>query len=52
VSVDTVRAGALRVPVARWTLRTRFGGTPVETVNLADAAELERRLAAWLRGGS
>lgn len=52
VSADTVRAGALGVPVARWTLRTRFGGTPVETVHLTDAAELERRLAAWLRGGS
>ena len=49
---DTVRFGATRQPVTRWTLRTRFGGTPVETVDLGDAAELERRLAAWLRGGT
>lgn len=51
VSVDTVRFGATRQPVTRWTLRTRFGGTAVETVDIADAAELEHRIAAWLRGG-
>lgn len=51
-SADTVRAGSIQVPVVRWTLRTRFGGTPVETVSLADVAELERRLAAWMRSGS
>jgi hypothetical protein len=50
-SADTVRFGATSQPVTRWTLRTRFAGTPVETVDLADAAELERRIAAWLRGG-
>ncbi len=52
ISADTVRFGESRQAVTRWTLRTRFGGTPVETVDLGDAAELERRLVAWLRGGS
>lgn len=51
VSADTIRFGAIVQRITRWTLRTRFGGTPVETVDLADAAELERRIAAWLRGG-
>ncbi|MGE5927013.1 MAG: hypothetical protein ACM357_06655 [Gemmatimonadota bacterium] len=50
-STDTVRFGPTRQIVTRWTLRTRFGGTPVETVDLADAAELERRLTVWLEGG-
>lgn len=50
-SADTVRFGATSQSVTRWTLRTRFAGTPVETVDLADAAELERRIAVWLRGG-
>jgi putative aminopeptidase FrvX len=52
VSTDTVRFGGMRQVITRWTLRTRFGGTPVETVDLTDAAELERRIAAWLRGGT
>ena len=51
-AADTVRFGAIGQPVTRWTLRTRFAGTPVETVDFSDAAELERRLAGWLRGGS
>lgn len=50
-ATDTVRFGGTRQVVMRWTLRTRFGGTPVETVDLTDASELERRIAAWLRGG-
>ncbi|HEU4828197.1 MAG TPA: hypothetical protein VFT04_03275, partial [Gemmatimonadales bacterium] len=52
VAADTLSTGEGRARIARWTLRTRFGGTPVETVDLADAAELERRIAAWLGGGS
>ncbi len=51
VAADSVRSGPIRLAVTRWILRTRFGGTPVETVDLDDAAELERRLAAWLGGG-
>ena len=48
---DTVTAGGARLVLDRWRLRTRFGGTPVETVDLGDAEELERRLAAWIGGG-
>lgn len=51
VAPDSVRNGAMRLGITRWTLRTRFGGTPVETVDLADATELERRLVAWLGAG-
>lgn len=51
VGADSVRSGPNRLAITRWTLRTRFGGTPVETVDLDDAAELERRLVAWLGGG-
>ena len=51
VAADSIRSGPNRLAVTRWTLRTRFGGTPVETVDLDDAAELERRLVAWLGGG-
>ena len=50
IGADTVAAGGARLPIARWRLRTRFGGTPVETVDLGDAEQLERRLAAWIGG--
>lgn len=34
-----------------WSLPVRYGGTPVETVSLAEVARLEQRLAARIGGG-
>lgn len=51
VLADSIATRGGSVRIVRWTLRTRFGGTPVETVDLTDAAALEQRLVAWLRGG-
>ncbi|HEX6643567.1 MAG TPA: hypothetical protein VF037_02760 [Gemmatimonadales bacterium] len=50
-ATDSIARGEGVVRLHRWTLRTRFAGTPVETVDLDDAAELERRLVAWMREG-
>ena len=50
MSRDTVAAGGVRLSIERWLLRARYAGTPVETVDLADAEQLERRLVAWIGG--
>ena len=44
-----VAAGAQAVRV--WVLPTRYARTPVETISLADVAQLEERLVAFLGGG-
>lgn len=36
--------------VTRWTIHTRYAGSPVETVALADVDRLTRQLVAWMRG--
>jgi hypothetical protein len=38
--------------VVLWRLPTRYGGTPVETVALADAAAAAGKLRTWIGGGS
>lgn len=47
---DSLNAGRLRRAAEVWSLPARYPRTPVETVLLADVAELERRLGLWLRG--
>jgi putative aminopeptidase FrvX len=53
---NTVAADSVRMSEAgrieRWRIRVRHQGTPVETVSMSDAAAMETRLAAWIRGGS
>ena len=51
VAVDSIRAGG-NTRVARWRLRVRHQGTPVESVSLDDARALEARLQRWLAGGT
>jgi hypothetical protein len=34
-----------------WGLPVRYGGTPVESVSLGDAALLKARIRAWIGGG-
>ncbi|HEU4801478.1 MAG TPA: hypothetical protein VFS94_12705 [Gemmatimonadales bacterium] len=50
IAVDSIRTGG-STRVARWRLRVRHQGTPVETVSLDDAGALETRLERWLAGG-
>lgn len=51
VAVDSIRAGG-STRVARWQLRVRHQGTPVEAVSLDDTKALEARLQRWLAGGA
>jgi putative aminopeptidase FrvX len=37
-------------PVTRWSLPVRYAGTPVETVDLADADSLRAALVRWIGG--
>jgi hypothetical protein len=37
--------------VTRWSLPVSYGGTPVETVSLADAESLQGALVRWIGGG-
>lgn len=51
VSVDSIRTGGSS-RAARWRVRVRHQGTPVETVSLADVKVLEERLQRWLAGAA
>lgn len=51
VAVDSIRTGASS-RAARWRVRVRHRGTPVETVSLTDTRALEVRLERWLAGGA
>lgn len=48
VARDSTLGGRAGPRAERWRLRTRHGGTPVESVHLGDAFALERRLASWI----
>jgi len=50
VAPDSTLGRSVRAPAARWRLRVRHAGTPVETVHLGEVAALERRIAEWIRG--
>ncbi|MGN6390991.1 MAG: hypothetical protein ACTHM9_01920 [Gemmatimonadales bacterium] len=51
-SQDTVAARWSRLGrVTRWTLGTRYAGTPVETTSLAGADSLRAALVRWIGGG-
>ena len=50
VASDSVGAAAGFRPVTTWLLPARYPRTPVETVSLADVAQLEQRLTAFLGG--
>lgn len=53
VAMDSLRRpahGEALGRLARWSLRDRFDGWPVESVSINDAAALEARLRAWIGG--
>lgn len=50
LATDSVGVASGFRAVTAWTLPTRYARTPVETVSLADVAQLEQRLAAFLGG--